>query len=226
MVLLAAGLVTWLLWPSSSPSLTYQGKSISDASGVLTGAETDRGLDRQVRGTASRAATPAATTPRRPNPPKGTKKSDVQNTLYCGPVLFVDGDTAAEYLKVPVSSTGTSGGNAKLAAQKDVSTLQPVAVGSDVNLARPDGKTPPAGNGGLSVPEAAAADKNSVVADLARVHAGTGQAEPGVDGGLGTQGHAARCRGDRALRHAATTPARRRPVRSCSPSSSSTASAP
>lgn len=162
-LLLAAGLVTWLVWPSSSPSLTYNGKTISNASGVLSGAETS--LDSTVK---SRHGVESSDTrcyyAKSANPPKGTTKSDVQNTLYCGPVLFVDGSTSAEYLKVPITSTGTSGGNATLSAQKDISTLQPVAVGGDVVLTRPDGKKPPAGNGGLSVPKPPPAAKNSLVA--------------------------------------------------------------
>lgn len=157
-VLVAAGLVTWLVWPSSSPQFTYQGKEVSEPAKVLTRAETNvRALVKSRHGaengnTRCYFAQPA-------KPASGAKKSDIEQALRCGPVLFVDGDTSQPYLSVPFTAT-TKDDKAILAPRSSLNGLEPAALGSGVKLVRPDGKQAPKGSGGLKVPAPPPAEKD------------------------------------------------------------------
>ena len=155
---LAAGLITWLAWPDDAPNLTFEGKEIAAPADVLTKAES--GVDALV---ASRHGAANADTrcyyAHHKDAAAGTKKSDVDAKLRCGPVLFVDGDAAKAYLAVPLSSDST-GGKVTLTAQQPLTGLDPEAVDDTLELVRPDGKSAPDGSGGLTVPDPPAADKD------------------------------------------------------------------
>jgi len=72
----------------------------------------------------------------------GGQVAAVEPRLFCGPVLFVDGDASRPYLVYNLIAQPTSHGQLRLAmvgAQPDA-----VAAPPDQPLIRPDGRTPPA----------------------------------------------------------------------------------
>jgi hypothetical protein len=155
----AAGLITWLAWPSDDPpSLTYQGKEINAAGDVLK--TTEKNVNALV---AERHGAKSADTrcyfAQPTNPASGAKKTDIDDGLRCGPVLFIDGDKNSTYLTVPLTSTG-SGSKVTLESQKSLDGISPAAVPTTMKLVRPDGKKAPAGSGGLDVPKPPAAAKD------------------------------------------------------------------
>ncbi len=150
-VLLAAGLVTWLVWPDDAPQITYNGKQIASASKVLSKAEDNVQATVKKRHGVSNGDTRCYfAQPKKPA--SGGKTTDVDTRLRCGPVLFVDGDKSRAYLSVPLTDS-KSGSKVQLEPSSSLDSLQPLAVGSDVKLTRPDGKSAPDGSGTLSVPK-------------------------------------------------------------------------
>ena len=153
-----AGLITYVAWPGDdAPAITYQGREVAAPADPLSAAETAvvsavderRGAKTdETRCYYARPKTPAA----------DAKASDVENSLRCGPVLFVDGEKSASYLKVPVTAD-PSGSQVRLTVPGDVTDLDPEPLG-DVDLVRPDGQTAPADDGGLDVPQPPAAGKD------------------------------------------------------------------
>ncbi|MDT4979617.1 MAG: hypothetical protein QOG07_1496 [Pseudonocardiales bacterium] len=162
---LVAGLLTGgyfvFFGGDNAPKLTYQGAKIKDASGVLKSAE--QSLDSVVtnrhgaKGDNTRCYYAVLKTQ-----PSGAKKTDVDTNLRCGPVLFVDGDPANEYLKFALTRSGTDT-PATLTAATSPLTDVPVAA-DDVKLQRPDGKKAPSGAGGLKAPAPPAAAADSIAA--------------------------------------------------------------
>lgn len=158
----AAGLTTWLVWPDDEPSITYNGKEIASANDTLSKAENalKDAVDKR-HGVENDQTRCYFAKPK--DQPSGAKQSDVEKALRCGPVLFVDGEKSAAYMRVSLNESD-SGEKVSLEAPEDVSSIQPAALGNDVELIRPDGKTAPDGDGGLSVPKPPPAAKDSVTA--------------------------------------------------------------
>ncbi len=144
-----------------APKITYQGKKIKDAADVLTSAQ--RSLDAVVdkrhgaKGDDTRCYYAVLKTQ-----PSGAKKTDIDTNLRCGPVLFVDGDPANQYLKFALTRSGT-GTPVSLTAATSPLTDVPVSA-DDVDLHRPDNKNAPSGAGGLKVPDPPAAEADSIAA--------------------------------------------------------------
>jgi hypothetical protein len=161
-VLVAAGLITWLVWPSQTTALTYQGTTIAAPGTVLQSAEsTVKKLVADRHGAMNEQSRCYFSKPTKR--PSGAKKTDVDDHLTCGPVLFVDGDPANAYLAVPFRSEN-AGGKAQLTPTDSLADVEPAAVPDSVTLVRPDGKSTPSGTGGLSVPKPPAADKDVLTA--------------------------------------------------------------
>lgn len=162
-VVVAAGVVTVLLRSGSSPSITYHGKEIASPNAPL--AKAGKAVDALVsknHGAKSRDTRCYYAQPR--TPAKGEKATDIVDSLECGPVLFVDGDRAQEYLTVPIVAD-TSGTQAELTAQTSgLGSDSLSAVPKGLTLVRPDGAGAPAGNGGLSVPQPPPAAKDLTIA--------------------------------------------------------------
>ncbi|MCL2780254.1 MAG: hypothetical protein FWD74_01960, partial [Actinomycetia bacterium] len=95
-------------------------------------------------------------------PAEGASKTDVSGALWCGPVLFVDGDPAAEYLRFGLSGVA-AGGKAVLTAASQPASGKPSAPPADASLKRPDGHEPPVGAGGLTPPPPPPASKDAFV---------------------------------------------------------------
>ncbi|MEP6598301.1 MAG: DUF2510 domain-containing protein [Actinomycetota bacterium] len=159
--LLGAG---WFFLPrKDAPPFTFGGKEIAKPEQVLTQAESAVMAVVASRHGAKNADTrcyfaqPA-------EPPKGTKKSDIDGALRCGPVLFVDGDTAKPYLSIPVSSAGAKDGKVTLTVAGTPSPKDPDTLPSTISLRRPDSRTPPSAAGGLSAPEPQAAGHDLLIA--------------------------------------------------------------
>ncbi|MGY5884396.1 hypothetical protein [Modestobacter lacusdianchii] len=87
----------------------------------------------------------------------GPDSDDVQPTLLCGPVLFVDGDPARSWLRFPLTATPT-GGDVRLAVADLPVDPSPGQLADAALLRRPDGGSPPDGSGGLQVPPPARAE--------------------------------------------------------------------
>ncbi len=160
-VVLVAALLTggWFLFLRSSPSYTYQGKSISKPADVLTQAK--KNLDAVV--TARHGATNSDTNcyfAKTTKPASGARKSDIDSEVRCGPVLFVDGDAANAYLSFPLTSSGT--GTVTLTPATKPDPDQPQAVPTTFTLSRPDGKKASI-PGDLKVPAPPAADKDAFI---------------------------------------------------------------
>ncbi len=166
-VVLVAGLVTggYFAFFRSSPSLTYQGHKIDNAAGTLSAAESNLDAvvakrhgakDGDTRCYYAVPKTPAA----------GAKKTDVDTDLRCGPVLFVDGDPAQSYLNFGLTTSSTAGA-VRLTAADQPESATPAELPTELQLKRPDGKSAPAGSGGLKAPSPPPADKDALVsADL------------------------------------------------------------
>ena len=146
---LVAGLLTGgyfvFLKGDAAPKLTYQGAKIKDASGVLKSAEQSLSsvVDKRhgTKGDDTRCYFAVLKTQ-----PSGAKKTDVDTNLRCGPVLFVDGDPANQYLKFALTRSGTDK-PATLTAATSPLTDAPVSA-DDVKLQRPDGKNAPPARAG------------------------------------------------------------------------------
>ena len=160
-VLAAAGLVTWLAWPSDdAPALTYAGKAIDHPERVLTSAESKLTDYVKSRHGAQNAQTRCYF--EQPNTPASSaKKTDIAPHLACGPVLFVDGDTSKAYLSVALAGDA-SAKKATLTLPSQLTDLEPQAAPAAVKLSRPDGATVPTGTGGLKVPHPPATAKDIV----------------------------------------------------------------
>jgi hypothetical protein len=162
-VLLVAGLITWLAWPDDqAPQYTYDGKEIASAASVLSkGEDGVAAIVKQRHGASNGDTRCYFAQPKKAA--SGAKKSDVAHQLTCGPVLFVDGDKTRTYVDLPLRSS-TSGSKVDLDPATSLASLDPHAVSADVKLTRPDGKTVPAGSGGLSVPKPPAATADTLTA--------------------------------------------------------------
>jgi hypothetical protein len=152
LLVIAAGLITWVAWPDSKPpKFTWHGQAIAAPDTVLRTAESHvRELVRQRHGVA--AKTTRCYYSRAVPVPAGTKESDVQDKLFCGPVLFIDGDPAATYLPVTVSAGAPAKGKTPLTPARSLTGVDPLAVPSGTALVRPDGVTASSGAGGLTAP--------------------------------------------------------------------------
>ncbi|MFN2518671.1 MAG: hypothetical protein ABR604_06440 [Jatrophihabitantaceae bacterium] len=159
--LLTGGYFLFLRGGNDAPTLTYQGSKIDGAADVLSQAEANLqaiiARRHGAKGPDTRCyyAIPNAE-------PNGAKKTDIDSNLRCGPVLFVDGDPAKQYLKFPLSRNGT-GSSVTLTAASTPLSADPAAA-LDVKLERPDGKKAPSGAGGLKVPDPPPAESNLFIA--------------------------------------------------------------
>ncbi len=145
-----------------APAFTFNGTTINQADATLSQAEkaldvivTQRHGDKSPDtrcyfGVASDA-------------PKGTRKTDVDSAVRCGPVLFVDGDMNRTYLSFPLTSSPAKHGSLSLAAGSAPISADPSAVPAGITLRRPDGQSPPA-DGTLKVPAPPAAPKDALLA--------------------------------------------------------------
>lgn len=157
--LVAAGLVYFLTRPDK-PKLTFEGKKIKNADKVLSQAEDyTRSLAESRHGATNDDTRCYFAVPK--NPTGGAKDTDVDTSLRCGPVLFVDGDTSRPYLRFLLTPQ-PSGSSTELSVASKPSNDEPESAGSDVNLKRPDGKKAPDGAGGLKVPDPPAAQDGTV----------------------------------------------------------------
>jgi len=163
-VLVAGGLAGayFTVLKKSPAAYTFNSKTVEQPEAALQQAETATAALVQSRhGTQGQDlrcyyALPAT-------PAKGTKKSDVDQTVWCGPVLFVDGDPAAEYLQYTLTST-VDGSKVTLQASSDPVSQTPSALAKNTTFKRPDGNTPPAGPGGLTAPAPPPADADLLIA--------------------------------------------------------------
>ncbi len=126
-----------VLKPSSSPAFTFAGKKIANSEAVLTAAQSTTSKLVTTRHGASNADTRCYFA-RATAPAKGTKKSDIDDHVYCGPVLFVDGDKAQTYLSYPISQAGTKDGAVTLTAATTPTSADPQSAPTGQTLARPD----------------------------------------------------------------------------------------
>jgi hypothetical protein len=154
----------------SDNSFTYQGKSITNASKTLELAEANLSSQVTTRHGATNSSTRCYYAV--PTNPAGAKKTDIDRSLRCGPVLFVDGTSSAAYLSFGFTSAAAGGSVTLTPISKPVSNV-PFAVPGDLVLKRPDGKKPPAGAGGLSAPKPPAAAGNVLTAAVVSQPAGT-----------------------------------------------------
>jgi hypothetical protein len=163
---LAAGLSVAgyvLLRGSSSPAFTFDGKAIDAPDKPLQqAAAVVRSL------VASRHGAQSTYTrcyyALRTHPMQGAENSDVDDSIWCGPVLFVDGDPGKPYLRFPINSEPTRGGAVALTPSGQPVSDDPEAVPSGLTLKRPDDARPPPGAGGLAVPAPLAAPTNALLA--------------------------------------------------------------
>lgn len=153
LALVAGGLFFFL----SGDKVTYAGRTITDPDKVLTSAEKNVAAIVKDRNGAKADDTKCYFMA------KKADESDIDNTLVCGPTLFVDGDAAKQYLSFPLKAGGGSGDATLTVATKPVSP-EPGALVDRKLLIRPDGATPPSGDGGLKVPEPPQAEAGTLVA--------------------------------------------------------------
>jgi hypothetical protein len=163
---LAAGLIVggyFLFRGSSSPTFTFDSKAIDSPDKPLQ--QTDAALRSLV---ASRHGAQGKDTrcyyALRTRPAQGAVKTDIDDSIWCGPVLFVDGDPGKQYLRFPLNSRPSAGGKVTLTPSGQPIADDPEPVPSGLALKRPDRATPPSGAGGLSVPAPPPAATNALLA--------------------------------------------------------------
>ena len=160
-IVLVAGLGVgaWALFLRGGPAVTWQGKEVANPEELLTQAQSD--LDtlvtdtKGVKGEDTRCyyAVPKSVA-------KDTPETDVSDTVYCGPALFVDGDTGKPFVPYGISAGSTDGDKVTLTISAKGAEGGATAVPGDQKLVRPDGASPPDGAGGLKVPEPPPAEEN------------------------------------------------------------------
>jgi hypothetical protein len=164
-IVLVAGLATggwFILHKEKAAAFTFAGKTVYQPEATLSQAE--KAVDvivAQRHGAKSSDTRCYFALPA--DPPKGTKKSDVDTSVRCGPVLFVDGDPHRTYLSFPVSTSASPHGSVSLAAASSPVSADPAALPAGLTLSRPDGQMPPA-DGSLKVPPPPPALKGTLVA--------------------------------------------------------------
>jgi hypothetical protein len=145
----------------SNSKFTYQGSAFQKPAVVLTNAETNLATivtkRHGAKGSDTHCYFSVPTTPA-----SGAKKTDIANNIFCGPVLFVDGNAGKPFLQFPLSASKSSGKTVLTAAATPVSN-DPVAAPSNATLERADGSKAPSGAGTVSVPAPPAADKDALV---------------------------------------------------------------
>lgn len=157
--LLAVG--GWLFFVrDTGTGLTYQGHRIDHPERALESAQTTVDSLVRTRHGASGADTRCYFARTQTAQSAQAKKSDVTAILYCGPVLFVDGDAGRPYLTFGLTSSPVTDGAVTLTAAPAPISAQPVAVDFGTELVRPDGRTAPNGAGGVSVPAPPAAGED------------------------------------------------------------------
>jgi hypothetical protein len=163
---LAAGLSVggyFLFRGSSSPAFTLDGKAIdSPAKPLQQSAAVVRSLVWSRHGAESKDT--RCYYALRAQPTQGVEKSDIDDSIWCGPVLFVDGDPGKQYLRFPLNSQPTRGGEVTLTPSGQPVSDDPESVPSGFVLKRPDNATPPSGTGGLTVPAPPPAATNALLA--------------------------------------------------------------
>ena len=159
-IVAAGGVTTWLAWPGRSrPTLTYHGTRIAKADADATLSKADAAFATDTR---SRHGVTGPDTKCYFAQPTGKGAStDVDDSLFCGPVVFVDGDARHEYVTLPLTNTGSATRPVLTAAAPDPSAPS-VAPPAGERLIRPDGHTAPKGNGGLTVPTPPAAKRDVI----------------------------------------------------------------
>jgi hypothetical protein len=165
-VIVVAGLATggYFLFfnKGNSPEFTFAGKEIKQPDAVLKTAEKNlAGIVSTRHGARSKQTRCYYAQPK--DPAEGAKKSDVAKDLYCGPVLFVDGDPSQPYLQFALSSAA-EGGKPSLTPSATPESNDPASVPNSVTLKRPDGATAPKGSAGLKAPAPPPADKDVLLA--------------------------------------------------------------
>lgn len=152
-VLVGGGLFFFL----SGEDITYQGRDIIEPEKVLTDAESTLDGIVEERNGAANDETSCYFVAR------NADTTDIEDGLVCGPVLFVDGDEGQPYLTFPIE--GSAGdGDARLTVAAAPDSPEPAELANRALLRRPDGASPPDGNGGLAVPEPPPAEEGIFVA--------------------------------------------------------------
>lgn len=144
---------------NSSPQFTYQNKPINKPKLVLQSAQTNfKDYVRNNHGSTNGSSRCYFLQPRQPA--SGEKKTNVKESVSCGPVLFPDGNRNREYLSFPLTASQANGGNENLTVGKRPDTETPRQLDSSYIAKRPDNATPPPRGGGLKVPAPAPAPAN------------------------------------------------------------------
>jgi hypothetical protein len=163
---LAAGLSVggyFLFRGSSSPTFTFDGKAIDSPDKPLQqSAAVVRSLVSSRHGAQSKDT--RCYYGLRTQPAQGAEKSDIDDSIWCGPVLFVDGDAGKQYLRFSLNSQPTHSGEVTLTPSGQPVSDDPESVPSGLTLKRPDNTTPPSGTGGLAVPAPPPAATNVLLA--------------------------------------------------------------
>ncbi len=167
--LLVVGAI-FLFTGGTANSFTYQGKSITKAAASLQAAETNLNAIVNARHGATNGATHCYYSI--PVNPAGAKKTDIDQSIRCGPVLFVDGSASKPYLSFAFT-TAPSGGSVIVTPKSAPISASPDGVPTNMMLKRPDGKKPPVGAGGLVPPVPPAAQPNVLTSAVVTPPAGT-----------------------------------------------------
>lgn len=145
-----------------SPAFTFDGKAIDQPDQALSKADsTINSLVTSRHGAKNKDTRCYFAVPAKPA--DSAKKTDIDHSAWCGPVLFVDGVADKPYLRFSLNSKDAGGGKVQLTSSDQPASDDPEAVPAGLELKRPDNASAPGGNGGLSVPAPPPADKDVVV---------------------------------------------------------------
>jgi hypothetical protein len=150
-VLAALGIGGYVILKPDAPKFTYQGKAIAHPEQVVANAEKSVG-DLVTKRHGAKDADTRCYFAIPEQPAAGAKKTDVNDTLACGPVLFVDGNTSKPYLAFPLSVAGTAKGKVNLNVAAPPKAADPATLPTGTKFVRPDQKAVVSGAGSLTVP--------------------------------------------------------------------------
>jgi hypothetical protein len=141
-VLVGAG---WLvLKPQLSRQLSSYGEPVVNAAQLLS--QVERTMNQEVQARHGARGRGARCYYSADGPSGGDLPTAIGDRMFCGPVLFIDGDPSRPYLTYNLLATPTTDGRMRLAvdtAGTDVDSPDPRPASQ---LIRPDGKLPPAGD--------------------------------------------------------------------------------
>ena len=151
LAVLAIGAGAFVVLSGDDPEFTFDGEEFAEPEATLLAAE--ESMEALVEERHGQLVDDSRCYFSSPGGDDVDRKSDVEDFLRCGPVLFVDDDPDAPWLRYPMEDREDSDGNLRLEPLDDPESQEPEALEDDEILRRPDDLEPPPNDGGIEAPD-------------------------------------------------------------------------